>query len=67
MDTKLLTILVCPLCKGPLEYIADVQELTCYADQLAFPVRDGIPIMLEQQARTLPAQAPHFPAATGTP
>jgi uncharacterized protein YbaR (Trm112 family) len=66
VDTKLLTILVCPLCKGPLEYVSEAQELTCHADQLAFPVRDGIPVMLESQARTLPAEASHFPAATGT-
>lgn len=54
MDTRLLEILVCPLCKGPLKYDASAQELICQADRLAFPIRDGIPVMLEQQARVLP-------------
>lgn len=53
MDTKLLEILVCPICKGPLEYRKDSQELVCKADMLAFPIRDGIPVMLEDEARTL--------------
>jgi hypothetical protein len=53
MDNKLLEILVCPLCKGPLEYKKESQELICKADGLAFPVRDGIPVMLEDEARTL--------------
>lgn len=53
MDIKLLEILVCPLCKGPLEYRKDSQELVCKADHLAFPIRDGIPVMLEEEARTL--------------
>lgn len=53
MDIKLLEILVCPLCKGPLEYRKDSQELVCKADRLAFPIRDGIPVMLEEEARTL--------------
>jgi uncharacterized protein YbaR (Trm112 family) len=55
MDNRLLEMLVCPLCKGPLElkrYEA-AQELICYADRLAFPVRDGIPLMLENEARAL--------------
>ncbi|HEX8979283.1 MAG TPA: Trm112 family protein [Parasulfuritortus sp.] len=53
MDSKLLEILVCPICKGPLEYKRDSQELICRADRLAFPIRDGIPVMLEEEARTL--------------
>ncbi len=53
MDHKLLEILVCPLCKGPLEYQKENQELICKADGLAFPIRDGIPVMLEEEARTL--------------
>ncbi|MBA1272750.1 Trm112 family protein [Stutzerimonas azotifigens] len=53
MDTKLLDILACPLCKGPLRLEADKTELVCRADGLAFPVRDGIPVMLESEARTL--------------
>jgi uncharacterized protein YbaR (Trm112 family) len=53
MDPKLLEILACPLCKGPLKLAADKSELICKADALAFPVRDGIPVMLESDARTL--------------
>ncbi|MGB4072949.1 Trm112 family protein [Pseudomonas sp.] len=53
MDPKLLDILACPLCKGPLKLTADKAELVCKADALAFPVRDGIPVMLETEARTL--------------
>lgn len=55
MDKKLLDILVCPICKGKLVYLADQQELICKADRLAFPIRDGIPVMLEDEARALPA------------
>ena len=55
MDKKLLTILVCPLCKGPLIYRKDAAELICKADRLAFPIRDGIPVMLEEEARQLTA------------
>lgn len=55
MDKKLLDILVCPLCKGPLVYRKDVNELVCKADRLAYPIRDDIPIMLEEEARELPA------------
>jgi uncharacterized protein YbaR (Trm112 family) len=53
MDPKLLEILVCPLCKGPLVYLKSRQELVCKADRLAFPIRDGIPVMLEDEARRL--------------
>lgn len=53
MDAKLLEILVCPLCKGPLHHDKSVQELICPADRLAFPIRDGIPVMLEGEARVL--------------
>ena len=53
MDTKLLDILACPLCKGPLQYSKSNQVLVCRADRLAYPIRDGIPVMLEEQARTL--------------
>lgn len=55
MDKKLLDILACPICKGPLVYRKDRQELVCKVDRLAYPVRDGIPVMLEDEARTLPA------------
>jgi uncharacterized protein YbaR (Trm112 family) len=53
MDPKLLEILVCPICKGPLVWKKDVQELVCKPDRLAFPVKNGIPVMLEEDARTL--------------
>ena len=53
MDPKLLEILVCPLCKGPLALKKEAGELVCKADRLAFPVTDGIPVMLEDLARTL--------------
>lgn len=53
MDSKLLDILVCPICKGPLVYHKATQELICKADKLAFPIRDDIPVMLEGEARAL--------------
>jgi uncharacterized protein YbaR (Trm112 family) len=53
MDPKLLEILVCPLCKGPLVYRKEARELICKADRLAFPIRDGIPVMLVEEARRL--------------
>jgi len=56
MDTKLLDILVCPLCKGPLIYRKPANELICKADRLAFAIKDGIPIMLDDQARRLPVE-----------
>ncbi|GAB4357507.1 MAG: hypothetical protein Kow006_25370 [Gammaproteobacteria bacterium] len=55
MDKKLLEILVCPVCKGPLVYKKADQELICKADRLAYPIRDDIPVMLEEEARELPA------------
>lgn len=55
MDSKLLEILVCPLCKGPLVYRKSAAELVCKPDRLAYPIRDGIPVMLEEEARELPA------------
>jgi uncharacterized protein YbaR (Trm112 family) len=55
MDPRLLDILVCPLCKGLLEFRKSEQELVCHADGLAFPIRDGIPVMLESEARRLGA------------
>jgi len=55
MDKKLLEILVCPLCKGPLHYVKAANELICKADRLAYPIRDGIPVMLENEARQLAA------------
>ena len=72
METRLLDLLVCPICKGPLEHLRrpaqPQQELVCRADGLAFPVRDGIPVMLESEARSLDAPpaplAPLAPAPT---
>ena len=55
MDKKLLEILVCPICKGKLVHDTKAAELICKADRLAFPVRDGIPVMLEEEARQLEA------------
>jgi uncharacterized protein YbaR (Trm112 family) len=53
MDKRLLDILVCPICKGPLVYRREVRELICKADRLAYPIRDDIPVMLEDEARHL--------------
>lgn len=53
MDAKLLEILVCPLCKGPLIHRANAPELVCSPCRLAFPVREDIPVMLEAEARQL--------------
>jgi uncharacterized protein YbaR (Trm112 family) len=53
MDSKLLEILVCPVCKGPLIHRKAEQELVCRADRLAYRIRDGIPVMLEEEARKL--------------
>lgn len=52
MDRKLLDILVCPVCKGPLRFDKARNELLCRIDHLAFPVRNGIPVMLEDEARS---------------
>jgi len=53
IDKKLLSILVCPVSKAPLTYVEDKQELVCPASSLAYPIRDGIPVMLESEARQL--------------
>jgi uncharacterized protein len=53
MDQRLLDILVCPVTKAPLAWNAERQELHCKASRLAYPVRDGIPVMLEEEARPL--------------
>ena len=65
MESRLLNILVCPLCKGPLRHDRAAQELICQADRLAFPVRDGIPVMLESSARNLD-DAPSNPTDSST-
>ena len=56
MDHKLLDILVCPLCKGPLLFKKAEKELVCKACRLAYPIRDDIPVMLEDDARKLPPE-----------
>ena len=55
LDPKLLNILVCPVSKAPLTYDEDRQEVLCKASGLAYPVRDGIPVMLEEEARAMTA------------
>ena len=56
IDKKLLSILVCPVTKAPVEYDEEKNELVCKASGLAYPVRDGIPVMLENEARELTAE-----------
>ena len=56
IDPRLLEILVCPLCKGPLLHRREAGELVCRADRLAYPIKDGIPVMLEEDARKLPPE-----------
>ncbi len=63
MDAKLLDILVCPVTKGPLTYDRNRQELLSRSARLAYPVRDGIPILLEGEARTLSDDELEAPAA----
>ena len=67
LDHRLIDLLVCPLCKGPLQLLRDEQsrplELVCPADRLGFPIRDGIAVMLEPEARVLEA----FPAPPPSP
>lgn len=58
MDARLLDILACPVCKGPLHYERKQALLICRADRLAFPIRDDIPIMLEDEARVLSSDDP---------
>ena len=58
IDKKLLEILVCPVSKAPLIYDQENEELVCKASGLAYPIRDGIPIMLEQEARELSPGSP---------
>jgi uncharacterized protein YbaR (Trm112 family) len=53
MDTKLLELLVCPVTKGPLDFDSEKQELLSRSARLAYPVRDGIPVLLENEARVL--------------
>ena len=68
MDTRLIELLVCPVCKGPLHRLPQGDMLICRADRLGFPIRDGIPVMLENEAvaldendQPLPSPAPMAP------
>ncbi len=58
MDTRLLDILACPVCKGPLVHRRDHELLVCRIDRLAYPIRDDVPVMLEEEARQLTADDP---------
>ena len=53
IDSKLLSILVCPVCKSELEYRREAEELVCTVERLAFPIRDDIPVLLQTEARQL--------------
>ena len=65
MDPKLLELLVCPVTKGHLDYVRERQELVSRSARLGYPIRDGIPILLEEQARTLSdEELEHLPART---
>ena len=71
MDKQLLAMLVCPLCKGKLKYEAQAAELVCTFDGLAYPVQDGVPVMLENEARRLSTEekinmADHSSAGQGS-
>jgi hypothetical protein len=58
MDARLLEILACPVCKGTLKYQRDARVLVCRLDRLAYPIRDEVPVMLEEEARQLTADDP---------
>ena len=58
MDARLLEILACPVCKGSLRYEPDARVLVCRPDRLAYPIRDEVPVMLEEEARQLAADDP---------
>ena len=58
MDERQLDILACPICKGPLKFQRAAQVLVCRAERLAFPLRDGVPMLLEEDARQLPSDDP---------
>jgi uncharacterized protein YbaR (Trm112 family) len=62
MDSKLLDILACPVCKGALRLHRPTQELVCRLDRLAYPIRDDIPVMLEEEARKLGSDDPALAA-----
>ncbi|MFM2120292.1 MAG: hypothetical protein RL722_1760 [Pseudomonadota bacterium] len=65
MDTRLMELLACPICKGPLQLDAATRQLVCTADRLGFEVRDGIAVMLENEARHIDSPADTAPQAAG--
>lgn len=65
MDPKMIDVLVCPICKGPLHLDRERQLLICKADQLAYPIRDGVPIMLEEEAQAWTAPDTQCATASG--
>ena len=71
LDHRLVSLLVCPLCKGPLQLLRDSEqrpsELACRADRLAFPIRDGMPVMLEHEARPWTPEDGASAAGSGAP
>lgn len=58
MDDRLLDILACPVCKGPLKFQRAAEVLVCRADRLAFPIKGGVPMMIEEDARQLASDDP---------
>jgi uncharacterized protein YbaR (Trm112 family) len=58
MDQRLLDILACPVCKGRLQYLRDTNELLCRVDRLVYPIHDGIPWLLEEEARPVASDDP---------
>jgi uncharacterized protein YbaR (Trm112 family) len=56
MDKQLLDVLACPVCKGQLHYAPTAKELICRLDRLAYPIRDGIPVLMMKEARALPPE-----------
>ena len=58
MDKKLIALLACPVCKGELKLAREKNELVCFADAMAFPIREGIPVLLAVAARTIPPDEP---------
>jgi uncharacterized protein YbaR (Trm112 family) len=67
MDIRLIELLVCPVCKGPLYRLPQGEMLICRADRLGFPIRDGIPVMLENEALPLDEQDMPLPSAAPAP
>jgi uncharacterized protein YbaR (Trm112 family) len=64
MDTRLIELLVCPVCKGPLQRPLQSPYLICHADRMGFPIRDGIPVMLENEAVPLDEDDQPVPQTT---